>query len=210
MRKDENTFAQGTATNESPVLEAPVSSILSAKRWRCEPLVARHRKGQGLHEAEALDPEEPAISVEDPILVLGFLAHFMAEADILDMRRGNALRGTALLPQGDRQRSIKLVSWNFLDLRVRCNLLAGSSSIRNEVIYNRKSNVICQLSSPKYVAAARQSETTYETRLSMASHKCGNVYSAEEGSTIFVDALDPAISTLVALSQEERRKITYT
>ncbi|CAN8069510.1 unnamed protein product [Agarophyton chilense] len=117
-----------------------------------------------------------SFSGEDPILVLYFLARFVAEADILGLTEGQAFIALPYFMKG----------------------LAEDQ-------YN--SSAILALRDTRQKSG--ETETEFSVRLNKAFHRSGNVHSAGERCTMFIDGLDPAIRTLVARYREDRRKTTY-
>ncbi|CAN8076685.1 unnamed protein product [Agarophyton chilense] len=148
-------------------------------------------------------------SREDPILVLDFLARFVAEADILGKNEGQAYIALPYFLRGlaeDKYHSVRVLSLASGG-GVTCWPEAVQYLLRSCATNSAIQQAILALRDTRQRPG--ESETDYSSRLNKAFHRCGNVYPAEERCTVFVDGLDPAIRTLVARRREDRPKATY-
>ncbi|CAN8070210.1 unnamed protein product [Agarophyton chilense] len=145
----------------------------------------------------------------DPILVLHFLARFVAEADILGMNEGQAYIALPYLLRG-------LAEDQYHSVRGTSRASEGGVTCWPEAVqYLLSSNA----TNPAIQQAIRglrdtrqrpdESGTDYSTLLNKAFHRFGNVYPAEERCTMFIDGLDPAIRIIAARRREDRPKATY-
>lgn len=140
----------------------------------------------------------------DPISVLGFLARFVEECDILEMKESRAFLA---LPY-------------FLEKNALAQCRAARDSppyeggisvwpeaiqylLRNYATNNAINEAILELRDIKQ--KSQEDETAYSTRLMTAEFRCGNVHSTEEKMTMFIDGLDLGIRSLVARFREEQR-----
>lgn len=148
-------------------------------------------------------------SGEDPILVLDFLSRFVAEADILRMSEAQAYIALPYFLTGLAEDQFNSVrgSTRASEGGVTCWPEAVQYLLRSYATGNAIQGAILALRDTKQ--KADESETVYSTRLNKAFHRCGNVFSAAERCTMFVDGLTRTIGGLVARYRENNRRVSY-
>ena len=140
----------------------------------------------------------------DPIAILSFLSRFVSEADILTMKESQALLA---LPYFLKKSALE----HFRAARDAEPEDGGIASWPEAVQFLLRSYATNAVISEALLdlrdirQKPGEPETDYSSRLMRAVYRCGNIHSADERMTMFVDGLNPAIRSLVARYREEQR-----
>lgn len=146
---------------------------------------------------------------EGPILILDFLAHFVAEGNIIGI---SEVQAYVLLPYFLKRMAEDQFNWvrglsRAFEGGVYCWREAVQYLLRSYATVNSIQSAI--LVSKDTRKEPNESETAYSTPLNHAFHRCGNLYTAQKQCTMFVDGLQPTNRTFVTLHRDGRQKITY-
>lgn len=145
----------------------------------------------------------------DPISVLEFLARFVEEADILEMKESQALLALSYFLRKDALAQFRAAqSSSPEEGGIRYWPEAVQYLLRNYATDNAISAALLELRDMKQKTS--EDEMTFSARLMAAEVRCGNIHSTEEKMTLFIDGLQAGVRPLVSRYREAERAKSRT
>lgn len=144
----------------------------------------------------------------DGILVLEFLARFVAEADILEMSEAQAFLALPYFLRGFAAEQFRsTIGASRRDGGVVCWPEAVQYLLRSYATNEAIQDALRALKNVQQTAG--ETELDYSNRLNRAERRCGNPHRLRDRVTDFISGLDPAVKPLVYRFREENPRSTF-
>lgn len=138
-----------------------------------------------------------------PITVLGFLTRFTEEADVLEIKESKALMALPYYLRGEAMTQIRATQNSSTS---EGGIREWPEAVQGILRYYTTDNTIATtlLEIRDLRQKPSEDEASFSLRMMTAELRCGNIQSAEEKKTPFIDGFIPSICLLVARHHEEQ------